>query len=48
MAVSARSTGQGHESVFASLVARDLGVPYETIKVLQGDTGINGSWGKEK
>jgi carbon-monoxide dehydrogenase large subunit len=36
--VSARSTGQGHESVFASLVARELGVPYETVRVLEGDT----------
>ena len=36
--VSARSTGQGHDSVFANLVARELGVPYETIRVLEGDT----------
>ena len=37
-AVSAKSTGQSHDSVFASLVARELGVPYETVKILQGDT----------
>ena len=38
VAVSARSTGQGHDSVFALLVARELGVPYETVKILEGDT----------
>ena len=38
VAVSAKSTGQGHDSVFALLVARELGVPYETVKILEGDT----------
>ena len=38
VAVSAKSTGQSHDSVFARLVARELGVPYETVKVLEGDT----------
>ncbi len=37
-AVSAKSTGQSHDSVFATLVARELGVPYETVKILEGDT----------
>ena len=37
-AVSAKSTGQSHDSVFAILLARELGVPYETIKILEGDT----------
>ena len=37
-AVSAKSTGQGHDSVFATLVAQELGVPYETVKILEGDT----------
>lgn len=37
-AVSAQSTGQNHESVFANLVARELGVPYETVKIIEGDT----------
>ena len=37
-AVSAKSTGQSHDSVFATLVARELGVPYETVKLLEGDT----------
>ena len=36
--VSARSSGQGHEAVFGSLAAREIGVPYETVKILQGDT----------
>ena len=38
VAVSARSTGQSHDSVFASLVARELGVPYDTVKIMEGDT----------
>ena len=38
VAVSAKSTGQSHESAFARLVARELGVPYETVKILEGDT----------
>ena len=38
VAVSARSTGQGHDSVFASLAARELGVPYNTVKIMEGDT----------
>ena len=38
VAVSAKSTGQSHDSVFALLASRELGVPYETIKILEGDT----------
>ena len=38
VAVSARSTGQSHDSVFARLVASELGVPYETVRILEGDT----------
>ena len=38
VAVSAKSTGQSHDSVFATLVSRELGVPYETVKILEGDT----------
>ena len=38
VAVSAKSTGQSHDSVFALLVARELGVRYETVKILEGDT----------
>ena len=37
-AVSAKSTGQSHDSVFATLVAREIGVPYESVKILEGDT----------
>ena len=38
VAVSAKSTGQSHDSVFATLAARELGVPYQTVKILEGDT----------
>ena len=38
VAVSAKSTGQSHDSVFARLVAWELGVAYETVKILEGDT----------
>ena len=37
-AVSAKSTGQSHDSVFATLVAQEIGVPYESVKILEGDT----------
>jgi carbon-monoxide dehydrogenase large subunit len=30
--------GQGHETTFAQLVAHELGVPYDDIEVLHGDT----------
>jgi carbon-monoxide dehydrogenase large subunit len=33
------SHGQGHATVFAQLVHEWLGVPFETIKYVQGDTG---------
>ena len=33
------SHGQGHATVFAQLVHEWLGVPFETIKFVQGDTG---------
>ncbi len=31
--------GQGHETVFAQIVAERLGVPFESVKVSHGDTG---------
>ena len=38
-----QSTGQGHETAFAQLVAEKLGVPFESITVKQGDTDwVNG------
>ena len=32
------SHGQGHETTFSQLVADKLGVPYEDIEVIHGDT----------
>src|SRR5205085_7451242 len=41
--VATQSTGQGHETAFAQLVAARLGVPFETVVVKQGDTDwVNG------
>ncbi len=36
--VSACSSGQSHEQVFARLVADELGISEQTVRVLQGDT----------
>ncbi len=33
-----QSNGQGHETMYAQLVSEKLGVPFETIRVVQGDT----------
>lgn len=33
------SHGQGHETTFAQVVADKLGVPYEDVEVIHGDTG---------
>jgi len=33
------SHGQGHETTFAQVVADTLGVPYENIEIVHGDTG---------
>ncbi|MEQ8346735.1 MAG: xanthine dehydrogenase family protein molybdopterin-binding subunit [Sneathiellaceae bacterium] len=33
-----QSTGQGHETVFAMVVADQLGIPLERVRVVQGDT----------
>ncbi|MGP1253436.1 MAG: xanthine dehydrogenase family protein molybdopterin-binding subunit [Kiloniellales bacterium] len=35
----AHSHGQGHETTFAQLVSDQLGVPYEQIEIVHGDTG---------
>ena len=32
------SQGQGHETVFAQVVAERLGVPYESVRIVMGDT----------
>jgi carbon-monoxide dehydrogenase large subunit len=36
----APSQGQGHETSFAQIVAGELGVPYESVRVLSGDTAV--------
>ena len=42
--VATQSTGQGHETAFAQLVAEKLGVPFESVAIKQGDTafGVDG------
>lgn len=35
----AHSHGQGHETTFAQLVSDKLGIPYENVEVVHGDTG---------
>lgn len=37
--VSTQSTGQGHETAYAQIVAERIGVPFEAIAVRQGDSG---------
>jgi len=36
--MGSQSQGQGHETVFAQIVAERLGVPFETVSIVQGDT----------
>jgi carbon-monoxide dehydrogenase large subunit len=36
--VATQSTGQGHETAFAQIVAERLGVPFESVTVKQGDS----------
>jgi aerobic carbon-monoxide dehydrogenase large subunit len=36
--VGSNSQGQGHETVFAQVVAERLGVPYERVRIVMGDT----------
>ena len=41
--VGTQSNGQGHETAFAQVVAERLGVPFESVKIRQGDTDwVNG------
>jgi carbon-monoxide dehydrogenase large subunit len=40
-----QSTGQGHETVFAQLVAERLQIPHEQVQVVQGDTDAIASGG---
>ncbi|HEX6978145.1 MAG TPA: xanthine dehydrogenase family protein molybdopterin-binding subunit [Alphaproteobacteria bacterium] len=36
--IGSQTNGQGHETAYAQIVAERLGVPMETIRVVQGDT----------
>jgi carbon-monoxide dehydrogenase large subunit len=36
--MGSQSQGQGHETVFAQVVAERLGVPYESVRIVAGDT----------
>ncbi len=36
--IGSQSQGQGHETVFAQVVADRLGVPFETVRIVMGDT----------
>ena len=36
--IGSQSNGQGHETAFAQMAAGRLGVPFESIRVVQGDT----------
>lgn len=36
--IGTQSTGQGHETAYAQMVAAELGVPVKDVRVLQGDT----------
>ena len=38
VAIGLTSQGQGHQTVFAQIVADELGVPFESIRVTSGDT----------
>ena len=38
--IGTQSTGQGHETAYAQIIADDLGVPFENVRVLQGDTDL--------
>jgi carbon-monoxide dehydrogenase large subunit len=38
VSVGTQSNGQGHETAYAQVVAERLGVPFESIRVAQGDT----------
>jgi aerobic carbon-monoxide dehydrogenase large subunit len=36
--IGAQSQGQGHETVFAQVVAERLGVPFDSVRIVTGDT----------
>ncbi len=38
VAIGTQSNGQGHETAYAQMAAGHLGVPFESVRVVQGDT----------
>ncbi len=38
LGISCQSTGQGHETTYAQIVAEELGIPPEDIQIVNGDT----------
>ncbi|HEX5080332.1 MAG TPA: xanthine dehydrogenase family protein molybdopterin-binding subunit [Geminicoccaceae bacterium] len=40
VAVGTQSNGQGHETAYAQLLHERLGVPFEKIRIVQGDTSL--------
>ena len=38
--IGTQSSGQGHETAFAQIVSEELGVPFENVRVLEGDSAI--------
>ena len=38
LAISGKDSGQGHETVFAQMAVERLGIPYDKIEVVQGDS----------
>ncbi len=38
--VGTQSNGQGHETAYSQIIADRLGIPYESIRVRQGDTAL--------
>src|SRR5262249_39739739 len=40
--IGALSQGQGHETVFAQVVAERLGVPFDSVRIVMGDTDRGG------
>lgn len=38
--IGSQSTGQGHETAYGQMVAEELGIPLENVRVIQGDTEI--------
>jgi carbon-monoxide dehydrogenase large subunit len=38
--IGTQSSGQGHQTAYAQIIAERLGVPFDSIRVMQGDTDV--------